>query len=423
MTNTTGFARRLTLFGTLALAAAAGGAWAQEEVPAPPPPGAANGMQGVEGVSPSYDLENLQPLEPQAQEFDGWDPMPVATESTSTWLRRGLWSAQVDAVVMVRQWDTAGTTLAIDASNAQSEPPPFRGLEISPRGSGAEGSARLNLGRFLFRDVCNRDHTTEFVVFGGGEFVQECKLVPIADNSIFIPSALDKGADASFDNSTDNFVQYASRFNSFEWNYKVHGRMGHDQMVMLPDGQWIRRASSGLTWHGLAGMRYFDLTENLHWTAENIITSTNTVTFTGETGQYDIRTSNDMFGFQAGGGVSYESDRWSITASTKGGVLMNDAKTHNVLSFLDPATGEARDDVGFDNRAREGTLPFLVQFSTIGRYHLRPNVSMRFGYELLFVTATAMAPHQINFRPDPEKVTTSGDSFYHGITMGMEVYW
>ncbi|MEN0110705.1 MAG: hypothetical protein AAF805_08265, partial [Planctomycetota bacterium] len=37
---------------------------------------------------------------------------PAVTESTGTWLRRGLWYADLDAVVMARTWNNEALTIA-----------------------------------------------------------------------------------------------------------------------------------------------------------------------------------------------------------------------------------------------------------------------------------------------------------------------
>ncbi len=258
---------------------------------------------------------------------------------------------------------------------------------------------------------------------GGGEFLQSGGVESNDPNSMNVLFTVDEGADASFDGASSMGFDYTSRLNTFEANYVVTSRMQRDRMELQPNGQWIRKASPGMTFHGLAGMRYTEVSEGLLWTAQDIINVTPVVTFTGENGQYKIDTTNNMFGFQAGGGMTYETDRWNVTFFTRGGIMMNDAISNSSLSYTDPVTGAARTDVGYNSSARDGTLPLLLQGGILGRYHLRPNVSLRAGYEYFYVTAVALAPHQANFTPDTGKVGTTGNPFYHGITMGMEYFW
>src|SRR5690606_15217837 len=93
-------------------------------------------------------------------ECDEWGGFPIFTESTGTWLRRGWWSAEVDAVMMNRMWKRDDQVLAFDNQS-------FRSLLLTRDSPGAETGIRLSLGRFLFRDTLNRDHVVEFTAFGG----------------------------------------------------------------------------------------------------------------------------------------------------------------------------------------------------------------------------------------------------------------
>ena len=93
-------------------------------------------------------------------ECDEWGGFPIFTESTGTWLRRGWWSAEVDAVMMNRMWKRDDQVLAFDSQS-------FRSLLLTRDSPGAETGVRLSLGRFLFRDTLNRDHVVEFTAFVG----------------------------------------------------------------------------------------------------------------------------------------------------------------------------------------------------------------------------------------------------------------
>ncbi|MEM6655185.1 MAG: BBP7 family outer membrane beta-barrel protein, partial [Planctomycetota bacterium] len=329
-----------------------------------------------------------------------------------------------------------------------------RALRLRNSNPNREGTARVTLGRFLFRDTSNRDHTSEFTFFGGGEFGQNAAILsdnqevdaPVDDEftsqagRINVPSSVDQGSDVSFDGALMSTIQYDSRFNSLEWNYLVTSRMLRDRMELQPNGEWVRRANTGWTYHGLVGLRYFKLDENVSWGASSIQNAAiNTgITFMdnapdpgftqtpdGNTseGSYLVRTSNNMFGPQFGGGLTYESDRFNVTIGAKMSVLANDADSNSSLAFVDSATGAPIQGVGFTKNDDEPTLAFLGQFELMTRWHLRPHVSLRAGYEMMMLTAVALAPNQINFAPIDGTVVTSGDSFYHGISLGFEGYW
>lgn len=400
-------------------------------------------------------------LEPTVQSYELYDLQPAITESTSTNLRRGWWYSSVDLVLMTRQWNRNGVILAVDrdldssgsldggsfgGGGALDDGDTSRQLVIKQSHPGREESARLRLGRFLYRDGSNRDHNIEFTLFGGGEFSstasifsdnpQGANLGSSLSGRVHILSSVDGGSDISFDGAESASFRYDSRFNSFELNYILSSRMRKDRMVMLPSGEWVRRSNPGFTHSMSAGLRYFDLTENLQFNG-NAIDNTAfnaggaTGTDTNINGEYLVRTSNDLFGFQLGGSLAYESDKFSITVTGKGGVLGNDAKSRSSLNFLqqdgtaltEVGTGTNVADPNFFKSNRTQTLPFLIQAGIIGRYNIRPNVSFRTGYNMMYVTSVALAPHQLDFVPENGVVAATGDVFYHGISSGLEFYW
>lgn len=424
-----------------------------EPVPAPPVLDDGGGFTPLQPIPLTYS---------DAIPLDGC--YPAITESSGTWLRRGLWYADLDAVIMARTWDSDGMTLieeydsvatqvianigAIPFSNTVASQQQHLG-ESSP---GYDAAARLALGRFLFRDQSNRDHTAEFVLFGGPEWTDslgaEDQLSGTADGlnlptaqggprpGLHVPSRIDNSGPTdldisasfrSFDQSDTMQVDYASRFHSWEANYNVAQRMRKDRMELQPSGEWIRRASPGFTWDYTAGFRYFDVEERLDWLATDIDTIKAT---TGQTaddvdGSYLIRASNNLFGLQLGVGLTYESDRWNVTLSTKQGFYINDARATTALTYFDPeeATASTTALNNYTTDLHENGVSYLGTGSIMARYHLRPNLSLRAGWEFMFVTGLALAPNQADFNPAVRQLHLTGDSFYHGVSAGTEYYW
>jgi hypothetical protein len=372
---------------------------------------------GPTGGDPSYGAEGPM-MAPDPLDFHGyndkellaestgdvWGFRPALTESTGTWLRRGWWYTEIDAVVLNRQWKRDDKVLANDTTS-------FRRLHLNRTDPGAEGSVRLTLGRFLFRDVQNRDHTMEFTAFGGGQASQDDVLSSAADGqTLDVPFGIDF-ANLSFDGAQTMSVDYDSRFTSFEVNYRVKERMRRDRMVLTPSGEWVRTANQGVTKQFLMGLRYFDLEDILEWRATNI------GTFAGEDANYHVDTSNDMFGLQLGCSLLLEHDRWNLELMGKGGPYLNDAKADSSLNITNNTTDT------FVKRNRESTLAFVGEFQLIGRYHLRPNVSLRAGWQMMYLTSVALAPDQIDFSPDEGRFPYTGDPFYNGAIFGLESYW
>jgi hypothetical protein len=265
------------------------------------------------------------------------------------------------------------------------------------------------LGHFLFRDSKNRDHTVEFTAFGGGDWHQHRQISSVTPNGLFVPFVID-GGNRSFDNSTRQTIDYSSHYSSFEGNYRVRQRMDRDRLIMDANGHWHRAANAGFVRDYLVGLRIVEARDFLDWRAEDILN-------VGDDGTYWIFTDNDMFGFQMGYGMTFETARWSLGVQAKGGVYVNDALGRTVLDFTVDDTGDA------DLRLRENELAFLGEAKVIARWHLTPSFSLRASYELMYLTSQALAPNQATFITDFSYLNTSQDPFYHGASFGVEGYW
>jgi hypothetical protein len=345
-----------------------------------------------------------------------WDGWPAVTESTGTWLQRGFWYAEVDALVLNRFWNRAGVILASENAS-QVVITDKRALFLRGAHPGYDGGVRFTLGHFLFRDADNRDHTAEFTAASSGDFTEDNTVTSSTGNNLIVPFQIDGNTvGGPFDQADGMRVVYTSRYNNFEANYRIKRRMQRDQMVLEPTGEWVRRANPTWSREFLAGVRFFDLTERFDWTAEDLALEN------GDDGQYLIRTDNNMIGMQIGGGHGYMTGRWSISALSKAGVYLNDAKGRQRLIIGDP-DADVPNENNFLTHQTEEQLSFLGEFSITSRVHLTPSFSIRASYELMYVTSTALAAHQAHFIPVFTTLGTSGDPFYHGASFGIENYW
>jgi hypothetical protein len=377
-----------------------------EELDAPAPPRESSLLdepqRGLTPDLPHHDYSGLDTWNDPA--CDEWSRIPSFTESTGTWLRRGYWSSEVDAVMMNRMWKRDDQVLAFDNQS-------LRSLLLTRDSPGAESGVRLSLGRFLFRDQLNRDHQLEFSVFGGSEFSQHDTLTSRNGGNTLGVVQLYSGANPTFDGSRAMRIDYDSRFASYELNYRVKGRPARDRMEYLPDGHWVRRTNKGFARSYLIGLRHFDGVDRFSWSAENISTLAN------QNGRYDIDTDNDMFGLQLGHSLVYDSDRWSIELMGKGGVYHNWLVAETELAITNDANNS------FTTYNSESKISFLGEVQLIARYHLRPNLSLRAGWEMMYLTNQALAPDQLTFSPDEGRFSGKGDPFYNGALFGLEGYW
>jgi hypothetical protein len=68
-------------------------------------------------------------------------------------------------------------------------------------------------------------------------------------------------------------------------------------------------------------------------------------------------------------------------------------------------------------------MSFVGEVQVQGKWHIRPNVSLRAGFELLFIEKLALAPHQINFVPGGySPIADDGSIVGLGSSIGIEAY-
>lgn len=363
----------------------------------------------------------------QVDEFESyaWDGQPAPVVSSGTWLDRGVWYAEADAMFLYRIWQKVSTFVAADDQTVIIPPDPTnvatlfpsaglflntnRKLYIPATHPGADAGVRTTLGRFLFRDDENRDHTAEFTAWAAGNWVSDNAVSSASPNRLFVSFRVD-GGNALFDQSSFQRVIYSSRLNNFELNYRMKKRLGRDQMVMDPNGNWRREANNGFIRTYLAGFRYVQVDESLNWTAEDIAVA-------GADGQYLIDTTNDLFGFQVGQGLRYESGRWSAEVSGKMGLFWNNAESHQQMNLT------ASDEDDFNRDVSQAELSWIGEGEVLGRYHITPNASLRAGLEFMVLDSLALAPRQINFINDSNWIETGGNPWYIGGLLGFEFYW
>lgn len=421
------------------LATASQGAIAQELLS----PSADYGL-GDTPPSMGFDEEELPPLEPEELLDDYQDsddgcfegsilgePMqylaPAYFESSGTWLKRGYWYTEVDYVLLNRGWDRKGLQIAFETTTGVVPTPDTPNIggglglvvgtnELRIRGQrpGADGLARVKLGRFLFRDSFNRDHMTELAFYGGGDWTQSTSLEAATANGLQIPTYIDR-VNPSFNGARRLAFDYQSEMNSGEWNYLVRQRMSRDQMVLQPSGEWVRRAATTRTTSYLAGLRYLNQHERLDWDAFEIPIAAGL----DEGGNYHVVTENNLLGVQGGGTVSLEAARWSLGVTGKMGAYWNRINLDSNFQVGETTVVNS----GVTN-SREDDLSFIGEFQVTGKWHLRPNLSLRAGFEMLFVDSIAVAPYQLNFIPGGfTQIAAASDSVYMGTSLGVESYW
>jgi hypothetical protein len=161
----------------------------------------------------------------------------------------------------------------------------------------------------------------------------------------------------------------------------------------------------------LAGFRYLDLDDR-------ILVKELTVT-AGADATQKLEGFNSLVGFQIGADASlWRRGSFSVDALVKAGIyddLARNALTYDSTSLaVHSATGASADRAAFC-----GEIGITLN------YELTQRLSVRGGYELLWLDGVALASQQLSINPPPilrpaAAVATGGDLFYNGAFVGLE---
>ena len=165
-------------------------------------------------------------------------------------------------------------------------------------------------------------------------------------------------------------------------------------------------------WSLLAGFRYLTLNEDFGIRSTDLDTGTS---------NYNIHTTNNLFGAQTGARVCRCWDRFGWDATAKAGIFGNAASQTQSVSDFPP---------GFFLRDRRGSsggqVAFVGDINLSAFYQLNDAWGLRAGYNLLWVQGVALAPDQLDFSDTPTSGTGLNDRgglFAHGLSVGIHANW
>ena len=392
------------------------------------------------------------------------------TYSTNNWFRGGRWYSQQDFVLLLRA-DLPTVHLAVerdglDAAQGRASPSATNSMSSRAADFTYEAGVRITIGKILGRDVANRDHSLDVRYFGlfdytGAAAIAEVNpaddLAPNDPNGITV-SGIDTllgtveanstlGGTSTlgfarfnpvdgFDLSTTQQIRYEANLNSVEMNYMIGARPARDRLVMQPDGRWVRHATPSKVRGMFAGLRYIRQHESFNYTADGranlapIVQGAAVVNgATGvvqRRGDYRVDTENDLFGIQLGGEWLQKRTDWVFGAEGRVGGFLNFAnRDSRLIQVVDQDLGNAVDLLtttrtqGLDDE----TLTFLSEVHVYLAYYLRPNTSVRVGYNFLYLNGMATATNNLGLQGEFPKFELTGDSLYHGMTLGFNMTW
>ena len=352
---------------------------------------------------------------------------PTAIFSTNDWFRSGFWYTEQSVKLLLKTDIPAvvfgGEGLATDPFTGD----PFFALqEISAKQATFtyEAGADLTIGRFLGRDISNRDHALEFTFMGLFDYTGRAQIEADTQALLtFITPSPGVTRVLGFGPADVLALDWESSLDSYELNFRVMSRPGRDRMALQPNGRWIRHSSPSKLKSFLIGFRSVHLEEDLLFRGEGTAQdATNQLFF--EEGSYSVRVDNELYGLQLGFDTreKFAKATWGVGVKAAG--LFNFARRESRLDTLSRA--DITGDILTQNRdqdIRDENLTLLLEVGVDGAYYLRPNFALRASYDLLYLQGVGSAPENAFLGPTFPRFELTGDALYHGLSLGFEMVW
>ena len=396
-------------------------------------------------------------------------------QSTGTWLWRGHWYTEQSMVAMYRTppngkiltRDPTFTRIIMQLGQSPTIQPRDNQdpLESDGQTFRAETGVKLTIGNIIGRDQYNRDHAIEFTFFGLFDFGAsdtitaaqgpgnedpDSFVLDLGNNVFLLDGLLLDGevgptsgifnlpiSIVGFSNARTHSYSYISDFNSYELNLRRRSRLRRDRLLLQPNGSWHRDINSGRLLTLLGGMRMLRHNEHFRWTSSGAIDEQLTRT---SSGRFETSVHNDMFGPQLGAGIVEQRAHWNWGVKSTAGLLYNFADRDVSIETNDPTAVVNPNNHRVADYASDDQAVFMWEAGAHVGYHIRPNITLKASYDVLFYTGIAVARDAIEingvgFQQDssvfgPGQVADTfrplelrNDALYHAFSLGVELVW
>jgi len=341
------------------------------------------------------------------------DEMPFEA-SSGRWFWSGGWYVGGESLWMDRsrnnRVDVAVESLNTNISYTTTAQP----FNVAP-------GARATIGRSLGRDYLDRDRFFEFVYYGGMSYDDSDGWNGLGPTSLFTP--LDFNA-PGFNAAGQYTTSLKSDFNSWEWNYKLRRRLGRDQLVMSPNGNWTRHAERGWLPALIVGTRLANVGENF-----SLVSSRPGTPSADFSGDYRIATDNWLLGLNIGGELISQNEFYYWGLRGRAAPALTFASTNqtaygvNTTGFPEPFP-PGNTSVVFEKQATRTSAGFVGDLTLLAGWQVTPNFSLQAGYDFLWVAGMATATRQFDLdQRDTRPINTGGQTFYNGFSFGFNGAW
>lgn len=332
--------------------------------------------------------------------------------SSGRWFWNGGWYAGGESLWMDRSRNNR-TIIAADIVTGTVTYTSFaQPFNVSP-------GARATIGKSLGRDYLDRDRYLEFIYYGGLSF-QDVDGWNGVGNTLWTP--LFYGA-PGFNAAGRYATSFNSDFNSWEWNYKLRRRLGRDQLVMSPNGDWTKHAERGWLPSLITGIRLANMNED--W---QLISDRPNVSTDDYFGQYTINTGNWMLGLNLGAELISQNEFYYWGLRGRAAPALTFASTSQEaygINRTGQPLGQTSDIPYTFSDANTRTGPgFIGDLTLFAGWQISPNFSLQVGYDFLWVAGMATATRQFNLdNRDNNAIDVGGQTFYNGVSFGFNGSW
>ncbi len=326
-------------------------------------------------------------------------------------------------------WYVAGESLWMDRSRnnrrvlaEQAYLDPFGAVRTLKFTSAAQPfnvapGARVTIGKSLGRDYLDRDRAFEFIYYGGMSYEDVDGRNAVNNGILVSPLApLAPG----FSGATGYASKFNSDFNSWEWNYKLRRRLGRDQLVMSPGGNWTRHAERGWLPALIVGTRLANVNEQF-----SLSSSRSDVSQDQFSGRYHIDAGNWLLGLNVGGELISQNEfyYWGLRGRAAPALTFaSTAQQAAGINTLLPPTSQQT--VAFTDEATRTGPGFIGDLTLMAGWNITPNFALQVGYDFLWVAGMATATRQLNLdNRDVNAIDVGGQTFYNGVSFGFYGSW
>ncbi len=337
------------------------------------------------------------------------DEMPFEA-SSGQWFWSGGWYAGGESLWMTRSLNNR-RVIVQDVVDPKLKYTTMAGpFNVAP-------GARATIGRSLGRDHLDRDRSFEFIYYGGMAYQLDSGWnSATGQNSLVTPLApLAPG----FNFASSYQTSMSSGFNSWEWNYKLRRRLGRDQLVMSPGGNWTKHAERGWLPALMLGVRLANVDED--FTMLSTRPGTPASQFNG---RYVINTNNWLLGLNLGSELISQNEffYWGLRGRA--------APAISFANVNQSATGVALSTTGqplftnFRDQASQTAAGFIGDMTLLAGWHITPNFALQVGYDFLWVAGMATTGRQFNLDGrDRNAIDAGGQTYYNGVSFGFQGSW